>query len=170
MASGFEILLNGPAFNIWERCEVLLNAVLQSKFACMAAVSFPTNPASCSTGSKTSKPDHHSAHTVQLQTVRLTLKWGQIEEEKVRIDVMLPQTHWFYWPLRWSYELVTLYGFTIFIHHIFFFFIILRQVWSLTWQTKTIGTMVKPPMPYLGKLAKGWQKKLRGPVLMKISS
>lgn len=48
---------------------------------------FFTNPASSSTGSKTAKTDHNATCTVQLQTVCLTLKWGHIEEEKVRIDI-----------------------------------------------------------------------------------
>lgn len=48
---------------------------------------FSTHPASSSAGSKTAKTGLNSAYTVQLRTVRLTLKWGQIEEEKVRIDI-----------------------------------------------------------------------------------
>lgn len=53
---------------------------------------FSTNPASSSAGCKAAKTDHNSAHhnsahTVQLRTVRLTLKWGLIEEEKVRINI-----------------------------------------------------------------------------------
>lgn len=41
---------------------------------------FSTNP----TSSKTANTNRNSAHTVQLQTVRLTLKRGLIEQEKVR--------------------------------------------------------------------------------------
>lgn len=48
---------------------------------------FSTHPASSSAGSKTAKTGLKSAYTVQLRTVRLTLKWGRIEEEKVRIDI-----------------------------------------------------------------------------------
>lgn len=47
---------------------------------------FSTDPGSSSAGSKTATTDPKSAPTVQLGTVRLTLKWGQIEEEKVRIN------------------------------------------------------------------------------------
>lgn len=48
---------------------------------------FSTHPASSSAGSKTAKTGPNSAYTVQLGTVRLTLKRGQIEEEMVRIDI-----------------------------------------------------------------------------------
>lgn len=54
---------------------------------------FSTHSTSSSAGNKTAKTYHNSTHTVQLGTVRLTLKQGQIEEEQVRINTNCSQ----YW-------------------------------------------------------------------------
>lgn len=54
---------------------------------------FSTHSASSSAGNTTAKTYHNSTHTVQLGTVRLTLKQGQIEEQQVRISTNCSQ----YW-------------------------------------------------------------------------
>lgn len=57
---------------------------------------FSTYSASSSAGNKTAKTNHNSTHTVQLGNVRLTLKQGQIEEQKVRINTNCSQ-YWSSW-------------------------------------------------------------------------
>lgn len=47
---------------------------------------FSADPVSGSAGSRSARSCQNSTHSVQLQTVRLTLKRGQIEEEKVRMN------------------------------------------------------------------------------------
>lgn len=47
---------------------------------------FSGNSGSKSAGNKTAKTDHNSRRTVHLGSVRLTLKFGQIEEQQVRIN------------------------------------------------------------------------------------
>ncbi|XP_003962141.2 protein mono-ADP-ribosyltransferase PARP9 isoform X1 [Takifugu rubripes] len=48
---------------------------------------FSTHSASSSAGNKTAKTYHSSTHTVQLGTVQLTLKQGQIEEQQTDVIV-----------------------------------------------------------------------------------
>lgn len=60
-------------------------AVTEMERAC--ARIFSTNPAGRSAGNKTSTSELNLARSVQLGAVRLTLKQGRIEEERVRIDI-----------------------------------------------------------------------------------
>lgn len=73
---------------------------------------FSAHTASSSAGNSTAKTDHSSPHTVQLGTVRLTLKRGRIEEQQVRIDTNCSQysslcivhQHKPDWPFRCAYD------------------------------------------------------------------